>query len=91
MGCRVMLYGDKYDLLFPFFFFFEVRTMDVEKCDTTDMNSKKQNGKNISRGEEAEGKRNKKLTRRKPSAIISPHCKECWLLEQRAPPYLHLR
>lgn len=30
-------------------FFFQVRMTDVEKCVTRDMNSKKQNGKNISR------------------------------------------
>lgn len=85
-----MLYANKYDLLFSFFeVFFELRMMDVEKCDTTDMNSKKQNGKNISRGSEAERKRNKKLvTRRKPLAVGSPHFEEHWLLEQLALPHL---
>lgn len=34
--------------------------MDVEKCDIQDMNSKKQNGKIISRDQEVEGKENKK-------------------------------
>lgn len=42
-------------------FFFQVRMVDVEKCGTQDMNSKKQNGKNISRDWEVEGKGNKKL------------------------------
>lgn len=45
MGCRIVFCGNKND----FFFFFQVRMMDVEKCVTRDMNSKKQNGKNISR------------------------------------------
>ena len=43
VGCRVVFCGNK------MFFFFQVRMMDVEKWGTGDMNSKKQNGKNISR------------------------------------------
>lgn len=43
MGCRVVLYGNKNN------FFFQVGVMDMEKCGTRDMNSKQQNGKNISR------------------------------------------
>lgn len=33
-----------------FFFFSQGKMMDMEKCVTRDRNSKKQNGKNISRG-----------------------------------------
>lgn len=55
MGCRVVFCGNKND------FFFQVRMVDVEKCGTQDMNSKKQKGKNISRDWEVEGKGNKKL------------------------------
>lgn len=35
-------------------FFFQVKLMDVEKCGTQDTNSRKQNGKNISRDQEVE-------------------------------------
>lgn len=35
--------------------------MDVEKCGAGDMNSKKQNGKNIGRDWEVKGQGNKKL------------------------------
>lgn len=58
MGCRIVFCGNKND-----FFLFQVRMMDVEKCGTQDTNSKKQNGKNISRDREVEGKGNKKLKR----------------------------
>lgn len=43
MGCGIVFCGNKND------FFFQVRMTDVEKCVIRDMNSKKQNGKNISR------------------------------------------
>lgn len=79
VGCRIALFGNKNSF---FFFFFQVRMMDVEKCGSRDMKSEKQNGKNISRNWKLKSKQKVKvITGRKLSAIFSLYCIEWWLLE----------
>jgi len=65
------------EIKIAFFFFFQVRMMDVEKCGSRDMKSEKQNGKNISRNWKLKSKQKVKvITGRKLSAIFSLYCIE---------------